>query len=141
MQVMIGFEKMCGKLLNREDSATASRQFPKFRLSDGLFGTDNSKTNAKKIIAWRWWMQYGSDVPELQKVAVKVLAQCSSACSCERNWSSYSFIHSKARNRLLPARARDLVFVFTNLRLLEKMQEAEYDELFPAHDSASDDEF
>ncbi len=45
----------------------------------------------------------------------------SSACSCERNWSSYDFIHNRRRNRLTPARARDLVFVFTNGRLVRKM--------------------
>ena len=79
-------------------------------------------------------------MPELQSVAVKVLAQCSSACSCERNWSTYGFIHSKARNRLRPGRARDLVFVFSNLRLLKKMEDLEYEEQFPEWDSSDSDQ-
>ena len=36
------------------------------------------------------------------------------------NWSSYSFVHSKAQNRLLPSRAEDLVYVYTNLRVLNQ---------------------
>jgi hypothetical protein len=35
--------------------------------------------------------------------------------------SAYDFIHNKRRNRLTPARACDLVFVFTNGRLIEKV--------------------
>ena len=54
-------------------------------------------------------------------MAITLLSQVSSACSCERNWSSYDFIHNRRRNRLTPARARDLVFVFTNGRLVRKM--------------------
>lgn len=49
----------------------------------------------------------------------------SSAGACERNWSSYDFIHSKKRNKLTPQRANDLVFVFTNLRLMAKFKEPE----------------
>jgi hypothetical protein len=43
-----------------------------------------------------------------------------SSSSYERNWSSYSFVHSKARNRLLPSRAEDLVYVYTNSRGLNQ---------------------
>ena len=42
----------------------------------------------------RWWISFGSQTPELQNVAVKVLSQVTSAGSCERNWSTFDFIHS-----------------------------------------------
>jgi len=45
-------------------------------------------------------MSFGAHVPDLQKVAVRVLSQVSSASACERNWSTFDFIHSKKRNRL-----------------------------------------
>ena len=54
--------------------------------------------------------------------SIRILSQVSSACSCERSWSNYDFIHNKRRNRLTPSRARDLVWVFINLRLVEKME-------------------
>lgn len=71
--------------------------------------------------AHQWWSIYGADHPQLQKLAVTLLSQVSSACSCQRNWSSYDFIHNRRRNRLTPARARDLGSVFTNGRLVRKM--------------------
>ncbi len=49
----------------------------------------------------------------------------SGAGACERNWSAYDFVHSKNRNRLDPDRARDLVCVFTNMRLYKKAQKSE----------------
>ncbi|XP_028071035.1 uncharacterized protein LOC114273439 [Camellia sinensis] len=44
---------------------------------------------------------------------------CSSSC-CERNWSTYFFIHSIKRNKMTPQCAEDLVFVHNNLRLLSR---------------------
>ena len=57
---------------------------------------------------------------------MRVLAQPSSSSSCERNWSAFDFIHSKKRNRLTPSRAADLVYVFANLRNLNKIQTVDY---------------
>jgi hypothetical protein len=37
----------------------------------------------------------------------------SSACSCERNWYTYDYIHNKKRNRLEATRAEKLVYVFS----------------------------
>ena len=34
--------------------------------------------------------------------------------SCERNWSTWDYIHNKRRNRLSSAQCRRLVYVFTN---------------------------
>jgi hypothetical protein len=48
-----------------------------------------------------------------------------SACSCERNWSAYDFIHNRRRNRLTADRARKLVYVFTNGRLVNKLATSE----------------
>ena len=40
--------------------------------------------------------------------------------------STYDFIHNKKRNRLTEDRARDLVYVHLNLRLLENIQAVNY---------------
>jgi hypothetical protein len=66
------------------------------------------------------WFTSGSVGKFLPRIARRILAQVVSSSSCERNWSSYSFVHSKARNRLLPPRAEDLVYVYTNLRVLNQ---------------------
>ena len=49
--------------------------------------------------------------------AVRVLSQGSSTSACERNWSSFSHIHSKRRNRFLSGKLGDLVYVHSNLQL------------------------
>ena len=50
------------------------------------------------------------------------------ACACERNWSTYDYIHNKKRNRLKAGRAEKLVFVFSNLRLIMKVRAIDYEE-------------
>jgi hypothetical protein len=76
-----------------------------------------------EIDAIDWWQCYGAYFPKLQSIASKLFVQpCSSSC-CERNWSTYSFIHSLRRNKMTPTRAQDLVFVHSNLRLLSRSNE------------------
>jgi hypothetical protein len=41
-----------------------------------------------------------------------------SSSSCKWNWSSYSFVHNKSRNRLQLKRIENLVYVYTNSRLM-----------------------
>ena len=53
----------------------------------------------------------------MQKFAIRILSQTSSASACERNWSAFSHIHSKRRNRLLSGKLGDLVYVRSNLQL------------------------
>ena len=43
-----------------------------------------------------------------------------SSSSCEWNWNSYSFVHNKTWNRLLPFHLKDLVYVYTNSRVLNQ---------------------
>jgi Protein of unknown function (DUF 659)/hAT family C-terminal dimerisation region len=71
-----------------------------------------------------WWKRHGADFPHLRAAGWKILGQVASACACERNWSTYDFIHSRVRNRLTPERARDLVYVFSNSALIANMQDA-----------------
>ena len=68
----------------------------------------------------KWWVLHETFAPMLQSIALKLLGQpCSSSC-CERNWSTYNFIHSMKRNKLTPQRVEDLVFVHNNLGLLSR---------------------
>lgn len=67
-----------------------------------------------------WWDAFGHGAFVLSGIAKRILAQVCSASSCERNWSMYSFVHNKVRNRLTPSRAEDLVFIYTNTRLMRR---------------------
>ncbi|KAL5147497.1 hypothetical protein HKD37_06G017177 [Glycine soja] len=90
--------------------------------SDGREGFDDldSLNDRGQMDPKAWWLIHGLNAPILQKVSLKLLAQpCSSSC-CERNWSTYSFIHSLKRNKIAPHRAENLIFVHSNLRLLSR---------------------
>ena len=67
-----------------------------------------------------WWLVHGVHALTLQKIALKLLGKPFSSSCCERNWSTYSFIHSIKRNKMTPHRTEDLVFVYSNLRLLSR---------------------
>jgi hypothetical protein len=105
----------------------------------GEFGRLFVKASAKKLPGWKWWVEFGSECLELQSVAQKVLSQISCASACERNWSTYDFIHNKKRNRQRPDRANDLVEVFSNLRLISKVNNIEYEEQMVAWDSGEEE--
>jgi hypothetical protein len=98
---MRGFHNIVEKLLpDVEDHVKAIEQLAKYRNSKGEFGRPFVKASAKKLPGWKWWVEFGSECPELQSVAQKVLSQISCTSACERNWSTYDFIHNKKHNRL-----------------------------------------
>ncbi|MQM06643.1 hypothetical protein Taro_039469 [Colocasia esculenta] len=68
-------------------------------------------------------MQYGVETPELKMFALKILRLCCNSSGCERNWSTFEFIHTKKRTRLEAKRLNDLVYVQYNRRLYERFQE------------------
>jgi hypothetical protein len=51
-----------------------------------------------------------------------VFALSPSASSCERNWSSFGFIQNKLRNRLSDEKTQKLVFIFVNMKMLDKQK-------------------
>uniref|UniRef100_A0A8I6YHV8 HAT C-terminal dimerisation domain-containing protein n=1 Tax=Hordeum vulgare subsp. vulgare TaxID=112509 RepID=A0A8I6YHV8_HORVV len=60
----------------------------------------------------------------IKKISLEGTWAAASSSCCERNWSTYGFIHSAARNKLTPARAADLVFTHNNHRLLSRNSQA-----------------
>ncbi|XP_042509285.1 uncharacterized protein LOC122084935 [Macadamia integrifolia] len=70
-----------------------------------------------------WWQTHGSSAPTLQQYAIRILGLCCSASGCERNWSTFDFIHTKKRNRLEHQRLNDLVYIQYNRRLHSRFQE------------------
>ena len=69
------------------------------------------------LFAVEWWLQFGGDAPHLRKVVVRILSQTTTSNGCERNWSTFTLIHTKVRNRLSYRRLEKLVYVHYNMRL------------------------
>ncbi|MCO5579118.1 hypothetical protein L7F22_032970 [Adiantum nelumboides] len=66
-----------------------------------------------------WWQNYGRQgLPQLCKLALRVLSQDCSAGACERNWSAYSLVHTKIMNRLSTSQLEKLVYCRSNMRLV-----------------------
>ncbi|KAF7835522.1 Dimer_Tnp_hAT domain-containing protein [Senna tora] len=105
----------------------ATKEFVRFSGAEDVFGQFGCLQNRWDLEPKEWWIMYGPSAPLLQNLALKLLSQPSSSSCCERNWSTYSFIHSMKRNKINPKRAEDLVFVHTNLRLLSR-QSSKYNE-------------
>ena len=87
----------------------------------------------------KWWANFGAQTPFLQTLAFRLLGQPSSSSCYERNWSTYSFIHSLRRNKLNPSRAQDLVFIHNNLRFLSRNSEQYEKEKTKMWDVGGDD--
>ena len=97
----------------------ALQEYEYFRRKYGEFGSDLAIRMARdrSTSPASWWSMFGSDTPTLQRAAMRLLSQCVSSSGCERNWSTFAFIHTKLRNRMGHKKLHKLVFVNYNLRL------------------------
>ena len=75
------------------------------------------KSGATRVIVW-WEGQ--SDFPQLREIALQLFSLAPANSACERNFSNFSFVHSKLRNRLGNNKAREAVYVFANAKELKK---------------------
>ncbi|KAG6629998.1 hypothetical protein CIPAW_14G124200 [Carya illinoinensis] len=96
------------------------QQIDMYKNAHGDFGQPIAIRQREKSNPVAWWGTFGNEFPALQTFAICILSQCCSATGCERNWSTFEFIHSKKRNRLEHKRLNDLVFVRYNLKLRER---------------------
>ncbi|KAL4340540.1 hypothetical protein GQ457_08G023710 [Hibiscus cannabinus] len=83
-------------------------------------------------------MIYGTCTLELQQLAIKVQIQTTSASNCERNLSTFSYIHTKARNMLMYKKLEKLVFTCYNMRLkIRHMQRMSNDDINTSYNPIS----
>ncbi|XP_062188472.1 uncharacterized protein LOC133891748 isoform X2 [Phragmites australis] len=95
-------------------------EYARFSSCSEEFNDPDSLHDRWFVSPMTWWTNHGQSVPLLMNLAIKLVSQPASSSCCERNWSTYSFIHSVKRNALTPERAEDLVYVHSNLRHLSK---------------------
>ncbi|XP_028120013.1 uncharacterized protein LOC114317473 [Camellia sinensis] len=117
-EVMDGLKKVITRLEpNMDAQVKATNQLLLFRDKQETFGTPLAQRAWKQSNPAEWWIIHGSCAPELQKIAVKVLSQTTTSSHRERNWSTFSLIHTKTRNRLKYKKIQRLVFITYNMRL------------------------
>jgi hypothetical protein len=109
-----------------EKAIACMAQYATFRSAKGIFADENVRACASRMPAYEWWETWGGTLPLLREIAKRVLAQPVGAGAGERNWSTYGFIVDKRRNKLSVDRARKLVYVHFNVRLLQKVHAVDY---------------
>ncbi|GBG62340.1 hypothetical protein CBR_g30294 [Chara braunii] len=87
----------------------------------GRHNCEDARTQARLLQPARWWRKWCSDMPILQKQAVRLLGQAPSSSCCERNWSLLERIHSCLRNNLGAIKLSTLVFNRWNQLLLDAL--------------------
>uniref|UniRef100_A0A0A9D1Z5 HAT C-terminal dimerisation domain-containing protein n=1 Tax=Arundo donax TaxID=35708 RepID=A0A0A9D1Z5_ARUDO len=112
-----------------EASAAIDQFVSFFSKQKGLFGTAEARYSALRDNATDWWTSYGGQCKELQKLAKLIVSQCLSSSGCERNWSTFSLIHTKLRNRIGYEKLHKLVYVHYNLKLCIQQFEADFQTL------------
>lgn len=124
-EVMVAVIEAFEKISEDADEQNLLRsQLNQFVMQKGLFGLPQVQLDAVTMSPIDWWFNYGAKTPELAEVAKKVLSQPISSSSAERNWSTYSFIHSVKRNRLNAKTADKLVYIHANIRLISRFCES-----------------
>ena len=127
-EVSDGWRRILERLVPDADTRRKIRdQLSAYRSFRGSFGCADAQEDRFRVGAALWWEDFGSEGPELQQLAVRILSQAVSSSCLEQLWSSYSHIASKKRNRLGVEKANDLVFVSANLRMLCKVATAKAD--------------
>ena len=72
---------------------------------------------------------YGNHTPTLRRLTIKVLSQTALFSTCERNWSTFTLIHTKQRNQPTYPRLQQLVFCYYNMKLKTCDVEAKNDKV------------
>ncbi|CAG8854970.1 22996_t:CDS:1, partial [Gigaspora margarita] len=95
-------------------------------------------------VAW-WEGNFKESLPELCKIASRILTIPSSLAAAKRNWSNFSYIHDKKRSRLTPLRVLKLVYIYSNYKLtcskLESSDMTEVVECFNNRPSSENNQF
>ncbi|GMP82231.1 hypothetical protein CsSME_00036635 [Camellia sinensis var. sinensis] len=115
---MSGLYKCIQRLVpSNETQDKVCAELTTYEKADGLFGMALAIRQRTTRAPADWWSAYGSETPNLQTFAIKILSLTCSSSGCERNWSVFEHIHTKKRNRLAQKRLNDLVFVKYNRAL------------------------
>uniref|UniRef100_A0A0A9H0W8 HAT C-terminal dimerisation domain-containing protein n=1 Tax=Arundo donax TaxID=35708 RepID=A0A0A9H0W8_ARUDO len=109
-----------------KQSQVLNDELYKFKDQLGHFAKPVAKAGCKDFDfnPAKWWGNYGTQVPALQRMATRILSLTSSSSACERNWNCFEGIHTKKRNRLTCERLNQLVFVQYNNKMHSKREKA-----------------
>jgi hypothetical protein len=87
-------------------------QILQYKSQTGLFQNQLAWKTVNTVDPITWWRgNFGSSSSELCKMACRILTIPTSSAASERNWSAFSYIHDKKRNRLTSEKVFKLVYI------------------------------
>eukprot|EP00658_Telonema_sp_P-2_P074224 TRINITY_DN6341_c0_g2_i1.p1 TRINITY_DN6341_c0_g2~~TRINITY_DN6341_c0_g2_i1.p1 ORF type:complete len:300 (-),score=76.44 TRINITY_DN6341_c0_g2_i1:24-881(-) len=116
-----------------------SSELTKFNNKSGVFAKAVVWRQARQLPGHIWWKKFGAQCPTVRWLAMRILAQTTSAAAAESAWSEFDFVFNRRRNALGKERASNLVFVHCNARLLRRFQSHSFEEPFHPFQDESDD--
>ena len=101
-----------------KESTTIWTQILQYKNQSGVFSNNLSWASIDAVDSVTWWKsQFQYSASELTKIALCILRIPTSSAASERNWSAFSYIHDKKRNRLTSERVFKLVYIYSNYKL------------------------
>lgn len=86
----------------------------------GDFGRPVALHGRDSLAPATWWSLYGTDYPDLQRLAVRILSQTCSITRCCKSSSMFKYLYLKKKNWLEKQKMNDLAFAHYNLQLQER---------------------
>ena len=117
------------ELLTKSKAAqrAAHAQFSQYKnKTGGLFNRDVVIEAVGKMSAYDWWYLYCGGLPELRKVALRVLAQPCSSSSSERLWKDLGEVVNKKRTSMGWDNVMANIYIRHNRRLLNTTQSMDF---------------
>ena len=124
--------------INRDQSQLTA-EYGRYQNKRGVY-TTAVLASSKNQPAHEWWQQWGKGEPTLRWVAMRTLAQTTSASCSEQGWSEYDFIHSRRRNRLAPPVASKLTCGHNLARLSRRYKKFRYEQKMHPHTDSDDED-
>ena len=125
IKVMKGFKEIAKFFApTAADYQTVLREFIDYKNhhDDDVYITDDNGNIVTGMNPKAWWQLHGAAWPTLQRIAIRVFSVGTSSSTSERNFSTWSHIWSNRANSIDFQRAIKLVYVYNNLRTLQRLK-------------------
>ncbi|XP_025606875.1 uncharacterized protein [Arachis hypogaea] len=134
------YSSLCRTVAIKADACTVDRHLEEFKNARNAFGSELAKSAIKTKKPAEWWDSYGSEFPELQNFAIRILSLTCSAYGCTTNWDTFDKVHSKKRSRRRQKTWNDVLFAMSNLKVTDEKKKSKAF-AYSMEDIASDDEW
>ncbi|PNP73805.1 hypothetical protein FNYG_12855 [Fusarium nygamai] len=124
-QLMMKVLQFFKSAVNPADYINIVREFNHFRAQSGGRFAAGGLVYSKEWTPLDAWMLLDNQGSKLAALAVRIFGTIANSVPSERSFSAVNFLHSKARNRLTPANADKLAFIYMNERVLERITQSQ----------------